>query len=412
MHIMDSVSSPELGYFISRLFPLFEGFDPRNSISQRTRPFFGNQFRDAFRDRRPDAVAFYFCSDASIGLLLLDGAKTTEQVTGLVNGYLETQGLINLYGRNPWLVNQARNLVDSLNNLWAVQSFHNLLIAGYSAGGAVALWTAKRSITQGFVNANHVITFGSPRSFAPPDNDGLTNVDICRWMNDADPIPLVPPRAEDSPILLLPLGLTGAITYGSYIHTRGGISLNPEGQATAATLPPVAAIDPIGSLASWYSGQLGDPNNPHSIQNYSARLFALEQRQVNPAGAAAPVAPVEPVENARRRELTRSQERTVGQIAHRSSEQNKNAVAIASQRHFRAVRFGRVWSVTFGGQLFAYSGNKKRARHLARVGNELLRSLPKQAVVDPETLLQQFNDYLNAAVQPGGPSTPPINTSL
>ncbi len=66
----------------------------------------------------------------------------------------------------------------------------------------------------------------------------------------------------------------------------------------------------------------------------------------------------------------------------------------------------------FGDQLFAFAGNKKRARHLARAGNDFLRSLPKQAVVDPQTLIDQFISFLNAAVQPNGPSRPPINTSL
>src|SRR6185369_6216305 len=101
----------------------------------------------------------------------------------------------------------------------------NLDVVGYSAGGVVGTYLVKRLKLNNTQKKLRLITFGSPRA-VNADNLGVwANVPRTRWMNDNDPIPLVPPRVEDAPILLPLLGLITALRYASYVHSSGGLSI-------------------------------------------------------------------------------------------------------------------------------------------------------------------------------------------
>lgn len=412
MSIQAAAANPELGWYMARLIPLLRNADPRNDISIRLRPFMGEDFRDAFYPGTADYTNMYLGFDRHLAVAILDGVEDNIQAAGLVAGYRHTDGLLSLNGRNDWLVNASRVLFGNITNRFALFGTPDLLVVGYSAGGAIGTWILKRYTEAFGMRFQRLITFGSPRAMNPDDRAAITRCDICRWMVDADPIPLLPPRAEDAPLLFLSFTLPQAITYGTFVHTLGGISINSAGQPLESILPPIAAMDVIGNLTSWFFGVERSPDNPHWIGNYEDRLEILKRQAEAAASVAGGGSDDEPTANAPRRQLTRAQQATMSQVARVSSEQNVNAVAIAAPSLFKAVRFGRVWSVEFAGQLFAFSGNKKRARHLARVGNELLRSFPKQAVMDPESFLSTMTQYFNAAILPGGPSNPPINIGL
>lgn len=412
LNIFDDVFSAELGYFLIRQIAGMLGRDPKRDIDANLFPLMQPNVLSAFRRETNSTVNSYFATDGTTGVLLLDGVNTQTQASGLIAGYSGTHGSFDVQGLNQWFVNAAR-AASVFGSLTLPQlSLSRLVIAGYSAGGAIGQWVAKNWVDEHFSDTCHLITFGSPRGMSQPDIQLIRHMPTCRWMCDADPIPLVPPRAEDAPTLLLTLSLGVAGTYQTYTHLRGGVSLDPAGRATESLLPPIASANVLTSLASWYFSNANHQDNEHWIGNYQQRLLMLKDARAADANTPWGGGGDEPVENASRRELTRAQERTMSQVAHASSVQNANAVIVDPVTLFRAVRFGRVWSVEFGGQLFAFSGNKKRARHLARAGNDFLRSMPKQAVVDPDSLLSQMLEFFNASVLPGGPSQPPINTSL
>jgi len=231
-------------------------------------------------------------------------------------------------------------------------------------------------------------------------------------MNDNDPIPLVPPRLEDAPILIPLLGLVTALRWASYVHSHGGLSIDADGLPTDADVPALASMSPGTSLASWLFGQENDPLNPHALTSYQSRF----QKVINaPNRNPIPVdhgGKTEPPANATRRVHNRSEAAVVNQIQQASERQNAVESSVAPSVLFKAVKLGKVWSVSFGDNVIVYAGNRKRAFHLARAGNDFLRSMPKQAFVDPKGIVDQMTAFFDAAIVPGGPVNPPISISL
>jgi hypothetical protein len=409
------IDNAEMGAFFASLFRFFNVtgvIDTRNQVTQRLRPLMGPDMRDFFSEGSDTRTGHYIATDSSIQVILIDGAKTSRQVLNLCNGYSQTGSTFSFQGRNQWLRDFGLQVSRNATSQALFLRPNRQLIVGYSAGGAAALWVAKHQQSDTTFNQCRILTFGAPRSMSLPDLESIRVFESCRWMNDTDPIPLVPPRFDSAPLLALGIGVNASLVNGTYVHKNPGLSLAPDGVATFTTLPLVASADVTGSLANWYFSKEGDPNNTHAILEYEIRLTRRMQLQVPPPVIAAPERRPEPAQNAPSREVRQVNRHTESQVAHAASTQNATPTVVQAPALFRAVRFNRVWCVAFGDQLFAYSGNKKRARHLARVGNDMIRSLPKQAVVDPNAFLEQFTAYMNAAVLPGGPSTPPIRVSL
>jgi pimeloyl-ACP methyl ester carboxylesterase len=410
--LTENVNDPDLGWFHSRIFPYLRRNDGKFQIDQILRPTFTTNFRSVAYDKTDQRPAVYIGGDNSGLAVYIDGVSDATQTNLLVSGYDNGQGFGLVQGYNPWLHEAARLIDGAIHSMELLTNPFRITIFGYSAGGAIGTVILKRHPNLADRSYMRLVSYGSPRALSTFDIETVSSKRICRWMNDNDPIPLVPPRPEDSPLLFLTLSFITVARYSSYVHTQGGLSLAEDGTATGAFLPPLAAMSPLTSLQAWYVGETNTVNNPHWIGNYEDRLFRLKESMRPGERGPAPEGHREAPATATRRELTRGQIEVFGQVQHAASEQNKNQVVVKPVVLFKAVRAGRIWAVEFGGQLFTYSGNKKRARHLARAGNDFLRSLPKQAIVDPETLVQQFTSFLNAAVQPGGPVTPPIRIGL
>jgi hypothetical protein len=412
----ESLDNAEMGSFLASLFrffvPIAGTLDVRNQITQRLRPYMRPTMRDRYVPGNDDHPAYYIATDNVLQLVLADGVQTQTQANRLVNAYLNTTGTFSFQGQNNWLREGARGLLGTMDGEASTAGSFRTFLVGYSAGGAMLTWVAKRMVDRGTDRPPRLLTFGSPRALNTADVNGIQNVESVRWMNDTDPIPLVPPRFEDAPLWMAALGVNGALVLGTYVHKNPAFSLAQDGTATLTTLPLTAQADVIGSLSNWYFSKVGDPANTHQIRFYEARLAALAAVQNTRRPVAAAHRPPEPPENARTREIRQAERRTEAQIQHAASTQNATPVVIDRVRLFKAVRFNRSWCVAFGDSIISFAGNKRRARHLARAGNDFLRSLPKEAVVDIESLIRNFVAFLNAAVLPGGPSTPPIRVSL
>lgn len=411
MNLADQTWDVALAAFHVSVLQQFRALNPSVNQDAILRPQFSTSFTYYRVPATGGILQWCIAGDQLRKIIYIDGCSIASQAVALIDGYDNGFGPTNTNGVNVWAREQAAAILSYTEGAGVFQP-ENLDVVGYSAGGVVGTYIVRQLKTANTLKKLRLITFGSPRAVNANDLGVWSSVPRTRWMNDNDPIPLVPPRVEDAPILLPLLGLITALRYASYVHSSGGISVNPDGVPTDAELPAVASMSVVTSLASWYFGQEGDPNNAHGLTNYRTRFEKILAAPGHTTNQGPEGGNVEPPANANRRVHNRAENTVVTQINDASERQNATPVEISPTVLFKAVKLGRVWSVAFGDKIAIYAGNKKRAYHVARAGNDFLRSMPKQAVVDPEAIISQMTDFFNAAVQVGGPVSPPISTSL
>jgi hypothetical protein len=154
-------------------------------------------------------------------------------------------------------------------------------------------------------------------------------------------------------------------------------------------------------------------NNPtHGISTYL--LFAAawnQQHLVRPVSAPAP-APAEPQANQQPRALTDAEIAQRKAIIRQVEIQDALPNALNEGWGFQAMHQGQTWFVTLNGNQVAIGPTKKKAQGMARVGNDLLRRLGKQAVVDPTTLEAQFQFFVDSAANGGQGTGVTINPTF
>jgi hypothetical protein len=283
---------------------------------------------------------------------------------------------------------------------------------GYSAGGAVATAMMFEEALRQSVVKRKLVTFGAPRPGGPAVRDALATAAIRRYMNDDDPIPLVPPRIQEAPLIVALLSPLIWNAYSNTTHTIGGVEITSTPSLSPAELPSKASVDAIGSLSNWFFSEEGDPTNPHAIATYVSRLTTFLAPQPPGPAPVVPGAPAEKPQTTKRKEVTKAQQRVITAIANQQHAQFNVPEVIPDSVLFTPVKQGRVWAVSFGDKFVAQGVNEKTCRHLCRAGNDFLRSLPKQGIVDLTSLLQQFEQYAAASTDPTSGFAPQIQTTL
>jgi hypothetical protein len=411
MQVADQTFSIELANFHASVLRQFRSLNPNMNMSSVMRPWFSESFTVFNQASTPNRLGWAIGGDQTRKIIYIDGCEFPSHASNLVNGYDTPAGVGGLSGFNTWLRDNAEGILLHTEGPTVFQPEY-LDVVGYSAGGAVGHHIVRILKQRNSLKKLRIITFGAPRAMNATDLATQANVPTTRWMNDNDPIPLVPPRLEDAPILIPLLGLVTALRWASYVHSHGGLSIDADGLPTDADVPALASMSPGTSLASWLFGQENDPLNPHALTSYQSRF----QKVINaPNRNPIPVdhgGGTEPPANATRRVHNRSEAAVVNQIQQASERQNAVESSVAPSVLFKAVKLGKVWSVSFGDNVIVYAGNRKRAFHLARAGNDFLRSMPKQAFVDPKGIVDQMTAFFDAAIVPGGPVNPPISISL
>jgi hypothetical protein len=407
----DPVNNVDLAYFHAGQLQQMRSLAPFNNIKSALEAQFGQPITAQLVVTNPIYPAYFIGGTPSRKIIYIDGVTFAAQATNIMDGYNNGGGPTNTNGFNPYFQNRAQQIVTTLTTTTLAQA-EFVDVVGYSAGGAIACHVVDRLRTMGSLYKMRIMTFGSPRAGDEVFAARLARVAIGRWFNADDPIPLIPPRLTDVAILPLLIPLIAVLRYASFVHTHGGIQINADGSTQAEVLPSVASVNPSASLATWYFGQEGDPNNPHGLNQYRSRLLTFSDAASSARVLNVAEGRVEAPREQDRRQANQRELQVAGEIQAIAARQNAFEPAVKDSVLFKAVRIGRTWCVQFGGQIVVYAGNPKRARHLARAGNDFLRSLPKQAVVDPETILSQMTSFFNQAVQPGGPVNPPINVGL
>jgi len=154
------------------------------------------------------------------------------------------------------------------------------------------------------------------------------------------------------------------------------------------------------------------PDNDHRIDRYANNLLAATQRYALPREKPQDLAGGEDFDDIRRRDVNVQRDRVVQKIGEQQREQNHVIANAPKAVLFRPVRQGRIWTVTFGNIIVPQGVREDTCRHVCRAGNDFLKSLPKQGLVDPIALKDQFEAFLVFAVSPESEWEPKLKTNL
>lgn len=401
-------ASVELASTLAMGIHSLRGQDALNVLTAFFRPRLTRTLRSLFEPSTPTEPGYFFTQDDTTGYLVLDGTLTWEQAWGIMQGYVG--GLTDSISQpdNVYFLTAAFVITDALFKgpaPWPT----TLYVGGWSLGGAVGtimpMFIRQRAPNIGKIYTH---TFGAPRIGGPTMTAHLEAAStLTRWMNDNDPVPLLPPRVLDFPAVLPLFGLRGALRADNFIEPAGGVSIDRNGVLTPAINPQAAAASFTASLAQWLLDLDRDENADHFITEYMLRLVAAEaiQTQKGHLDVGARELPIHTPAQA----VTAEGRHLAAQINDLQRQQGEPAVVIPKEFLFKPVRLSGTWYVKMGAEILVTVGSKRGARAFARAGNAWLRELQSRAVVSSTALLEQLKAYLEAASTSGSGFAPTMN---
>ncbi len=345
----------------------------------------------------------YYGVSGQYTLILVSCVQTLNMGVNLMNGYA-TPAFIAGAKENGWAKDAAQWILGQARDRH-MPTTDKMVLAGYSGGGMIA-----QSIAQAFAGAMdgptiRLSTFGSPREAQASICNNLRQQDVVRWMNDTDPIPLLPPHVSQLPNFspLLPYAL--AQDYVSYVHCKNGVNINAAGQLRSSELPRGAILAPTLSLGAFLLGQVTAEPGAHSIFEYRARLDRGVQATPGPETPPAPT-PIETDDGFSRGEWGSDAAAGARAIFVQGEAQSAVGTVIPPEQLPYLKKEGRIWNLYWGNTWIATGPKKKRALHLKRVMVDMLRSMQIQGVMSPAAFADQFSAYTNLATRLGTGFTP------
>jgi len=405
------VNNVDLGLFHARMLTLLRSTFPQTAMDIILRDQMTNGFQSVYFPPTASTVGVYYGGDNTRKIMYLDGVTSLQHATSLIDGYSAALGLQVIRGPQTWIQANLGSYLGMMSGNH-LQFPEYLDLVGYSAGGAIAQCMAYELRRLNNTQKKKIFTYGAPRPGGPFVRDALSQMPMVRYMTPADPIPLVPPRLQDAPQMAAFLPVPVMLSWSNMVHTRGGVEIDSDGVSWETTLPTEASGIPASSLASWYFAQDGDPNNPHAMQTYIANLVAASNRASTPRAKRIELAGGEDDDNTKRREVNQARERVAAKIGFQQRGQGNVIANHPKTVLFKPTRMGRVWAVVFGDKIVAQGVREDTCRHLCRVGNDFLRSLPKQGLVDPIALASQIEQFLVYASSPESDWAPTLKTNL
>jgi hypothetical protein len=311
---------------------------------------------------------------------------------------------------NPFFSNLASFVYS--NGIGGVWDLGSIRLFGHSAGGACWSYLKRLLDTASSPFADlSAVTYGSPRARGRGAWYGLGPDRVARYFNNDDPVALFPydPGVWSSTMFFG--GTNARARLAAFSNGVRGYQINQNGLISVADNPDAAAANRSASVEAWLSATAANAATSHSIEAYRTRLQVPDA-----SGPSSPLLPsagqelLSPIPSSR--ELDRLGDQIVATIVSDAQRQNAIPLAIPDDRLFRVRRKGKVWIVLFGEVEITYSLLKKRARGLARIGNDFLRRLQRQEIVAVEDLEAQIGQYLLLASSPNSGFTPQLNTGL
>lgn len=390
-NVVDGLRDPNAQAYTDSLFKL-EGLDQWVSTNYQ---------------RRDNYPGMYFGTNGKYSAFIGGGTENFTQGSRLMQGYASGIGYTHANEVNTYVIECIDQLTKSA--MWFdFLNAPNMLICGHSLGGSIAVWMAQLAAVAQPTHRRILVTLGAPKTGTPFQNAFLASTQITRWMNDDDPVPLVPPTLGQVPLLAVTMSVGQIVAFGKMRHVKGGIQLDSDGVISAQVLPTRASINPTTDLATWLVSLANRTDNSHQTKEYRRRL-GLRANQPGARQHRQPAeAPAEAVAHFTHRQAMAHVNETVATIIHNGQAQNQGPLVIPPQQQFRSVQIGAIWYTVFGEKIIALGPTRRKAGILAQTGNAFLRKLQRQASADPDGLKVALDTYLTAAQDPASGIKPTL----
>lgn len=354
---------------------------------------------------------FYCATDGARNIILIEGCSTLLHGSLTLDGY--SGGLLDSLAnpRNIYFEDLADLILGAANgkgltpgNLW--------VIAGHSLGGAVAQIIAGRVKATSRLAGVNVCTFGAPKPTAHAFCAEINSCDTARWMNDNDPVPLIPPSSLDSLAVLLVFSVRENQRFQNFDQPHGGIQLFAGGTTEARKYPDTAAINTVTNLAAWLASIDQARNTAHDMPAYVSRL-AFIVNQAPPSGP--PPAPTDESgadDAASRRSLTDSQKRVLQRLVANEAARHAGPRSIPLEVKAQSLKVGNVWQVQLAGEMIAVTSRRRTAASIVRKFNAMLGAVLQQGLVSKEGVKAGVDKFLDMASTPGSGVRPQLPTEL
>jgi pimeloyl-ACP methyl ester carboxylesterase len=147
-----------------------------------------------------------------------------------------------------------------------------VLLCGHSYGGAVVEVLAAMLKADGHEWPVSYMTFGAPRAGWQNLVDALVTAEGRRYVNELDPITMLPPKFTEAPSAVLAAGGVVAALWNQYQHPHGGRLLYPDGSIEPGEAAASSCRIEAQNLATWIVGGGGVLLAEHLLPTYLARL--------------------------------------------------------------------------------------------------------------------------------------------
>lgn len=366
------------------------------------------------RMRPMDAMTPAWCSITfpSAVIVVINGVRTNEQINSIIRGYFEPPSHSVTPGASiaftlPANAIQAMMVSDGL--LGGVPC----VIAGHSYGGCIAAVLAARLINPGRQGLVSYVSFGAPKPGDESFAAYVSAIPKIRLMNPRDPVPKIWPTVDEAPLAFVAQRVGVIRNAQRYVQTNGGYEFADAGGITPSLLPSgtlrIAEVD----LTNWLRALTLDEASAHRIEVYLTNLsryvdtLPVLAEAVEVKMGKAQEAHIDPFEAIRV-----GMGKILSAIKERGVTQSQGRANIPLTQRFVAFVEARIWGVKFAGVTIAWGIRKRRATHMAFVGNLLLREYLKTGISYPDGFTKAWQGFLEAAKTGDGGITPRLQTTL
>lgn len=396
LNLEASSGSWELQRFCASMIEEFAVAGWIDRMLERIGQLKGFPIHEVHGDRNDDYPAYLYAEAGGMTFLFIEGCSRVKQALNLVAGYGLSQTLPDLPGANAYLTNAARRIWDAGDAI-GLRPTSRVIMTGHSLGGSQALAFHGLCCRRLFGTNRTTITFGSPRTGQSEFTSFMAGEDITRVMNSLDPVPLIPPQADQATLCQLAIPSSSLVNWNRYVHVQGGLAYRPDGTRYATELTSDQLFSPQLSLAQWLYSLPAGTVTIHSMPSYISTIEYYGSFAGPADPPAAPPAPREthsPVTETRVNEVKRDTERSViGNSAIKAAA----TIEIPDFYKFRTMRTGKQYFVIWCGATVAIGPQRKKAKELARRGNNFLTQWLRQGDNDEYSLSNAVLAFLLAS---------------
>jgi len=409
-----SAFSPTLGHF---LVSLIQEMFFRPDAGQLSR-FLSTGFEEVFTNVhfQPSGWRFprmFVAVSGNISVIAMGGAETGLDGVGLLEGYRRARGATS----GPHVNRHAWEFVTTALNLPIVQEAircEKLILTGHSLGGAIVpvFLEERYLVTNGA--PTKVVTFGAPRTATINPTRQWRFAEFCRWMNYGDPVPQVPPRVLDVPLMAFRYSARDLDDMQRFLHIPSGRSVEQLGTVTPSEIPLGVDLDLTNQMGVWLGSMPVGVAHPHNLAEYAERMRLAKNSENE-------------VVRIRRRpedqlviapltlsEISSTVRDLQNQLALNSSTLLLGPLEVPPKTGFWSEKSGRLWLVRLGvdGPVVACGPSRRKAGRIVNIGNQFLRLLLRAGYVETTGFITAFERWFESASDPSSTIKPTLSGGL